>query len=50
MHPAFPGDEDGLRPERKISTSSLYCPAYCIGNDTFIGLIAVGGERIRAKG
>ena len=42
---AFPGGEDGSRPERKKFLGQIfYCPAYCIGNDTFIGLIAVGGK------
>jgi hypothetical protein len=38
---AFPGGEDGSRPERKKFLGQIfYCPAYCIGND----MIAVGGK------
>ena len=51
---AFPGGEDGSRPERKKFLGQIfYCPAYCIGND-ILGLIAVGGkdkgERIKDEG
>ena len=47
---AFPGGEDGSRPERKKFLGQIfYCPAYCIGND----MIAVGGkdkgERMKDK-
>ncbi len=48
---AFPEGEDGSRPERKKFLGQIfYCPAYCIENDTFIGLIHTARHTGRVGG